>query len=83
MIPQAYPLYATVQGRRYAVVGWAPWYPNPGHTYPVIVPLDGQAGAPWTYRGPEASYSVTPPEPEPAIDLDATVTMPAPGGYWR
>jgi hypothetical protein len=77
MIPQAYPLYVTVQERPFLVVGWI-HRQDISHTYPVIVPLDDKTGAPWTYCGPEARYSITPPAPEPSIDLDATVTMPAP-----
>lgn len=55
MIPQSYPLYLTLTGEEYLVVGWTDYY------VPVVVPLDKatkvKAGVPKPDL--EATYSLS------------------------
>jgi hypothetical protein len=74
VIPQTYPLYATKNGRAYLVVGWLK-STGSSEVYPVLAPLEQPSGT-YVHRGQDLTFQVD----RPALDMDATATIPAYSG---
>jgi hypothetical protein len=71
VIPQTYPLYATIVGRTCLVVGWIQ-STGSSDVYPVLAPLE-QPNRTYVHHGQNVTFQVA----QPAPDMDATATIPA------